>query len=138
MSININPAIKTRWIKALRSGDYRQNIGELKRNCYFCAVGVLCDLAVQDGVAKWGDPGHGTVECILDLDNSVPETFAEFDVASIYPCPSIYTWLDSSLEEANLGIIMGMNDGGGDLPTFVKDSNVKSFTEIADFLEKDS
>lgn len=44
--------IKARWIAALESGDYKQGrnfLHNLTDNSY-CCLGVLCDLAVQDGI----------------------------------------------------------------------------------------
>lgn len=42
-----------RWVSALRSGEYKQGEAFLRRpdNC-FCCLGVLCDLAVKDGVIQ--------------------------------------------------------------------------------------
>lgn len=43
--------IKFRWVEALRSGKYRQGRNYLHdREGNFCCLGVLCDLAVQEGV----------------------------------------------------------------------------------------
>lgn len=48
--------IRREWIKALRSGKYKQTRGTLhstKRNRdSFCCLGVLCDLALKKGVLK--------------------------------------------------------------------------------------
>ena len=35
-------SIKTKWIKALRSGQYKQGQGALYRNGRYCCLGVLC------------------------------------------------------------------------------------------------
>lgn len=57
----MNPEIKKRWLGALRSGRYDQGRnGYLRQphgrgNALFCCLGVLCDLAVQDGLAEWVD-----------------------------------------------------------------------------------
>lgn len=40
----MNAAIKRRWVKALRSGKYKQGRGLLKQGDEFCCLGVLCDL----------------------------------------------------------------------------------------------
>lgn len=52
--------IKDRWVTALRSGDYPQGTGHLqtidKHGSRFCCLGVLCDLAEQDGVVKQAEP----------------------------------------------------------------------------------
>jgi hypothetical protein len=46
--------IKQQWIDALQSGEYQQGSGQLRTvNNEYCWLGVLCDLAVQAGIAKW-------------------------------------------------------------------------------------
>lgn len=56
----MNKNIKKRWVAALRSGDYPQGTGYLqtvdKHGSRFCCLGVLCDLAEQDGVIKQAEP----------------------------------------------------------------------------------
>ena len=51
--------IAQRWVAALRSGEFSQTQGYLNIEGGYCCLGVLCELAVEDGViSKWGD--HGT------------------------------------------------------------------------------
>lgn len=51
-----------RWIKALRSGKYKQGKYKLRSHeNTFCCLGVLCDLAAKDGGPKWqfhGEEGY--------------------------------------------------------------------------------
>lgn len=42
--------IADKWIEALHSGEYEQTTGKLHTNEGFCCLGVLCDLAVKEGV----------------------------------------------------------------------------------------
>lgn len=55
----MNPEVKFKWVAALRSGEYRQGNCFLKSETpatippTFCCLGVLCDLAAKEGVAKW-------------------------------------------------------------------------------------
>lgn len=37
--------LKEDWVKALRSGGYRQGIGKLRSGDEFCCLGVLCQIA---------------------------------------------------------------------------------------------
>ncbi len=47
----MNPDVKQLWIDALRSGKYRQGNTVLKNeDGHCCALGVLCELAVEAGV----------------------------------------------------------------------------------------
>jgi hypothetical protein len=43
--------IATKWISALRSGQYKQGTGYLNSNVGMCCLGVLCDLYDPN---KWG------------------------------------------------------------------------------------
>jgi len=56
--------IKKKWLKALRSGEYKQTTGQLRAddhegNASFCCLGVLCNLHAQahpEIAAKETDP----------------------------------------------------------------------------------
>ena len=62
----MKPEIKQRWVAALRSGHYKQGPSALRRDDRFCCLGVLCDLAVQDGVANWFTIASGDYTSCLD------------------------------------------------------------------------
>lgn len=47
--------IKERWVAALRSGNFRQAQGYLSKNGGYCCLGVLCELAAEDGVVEKGE-----------------------------------------------------------------------------------
>lgn len=50
----MNQEIKARWVTALRSGEYKQGIGMLRReNGDFCCLGVLCDLHSKETGNEW-------------------------------------------------------------------------------------
>jgi hypothetical protein len=60
MTKKMNPRIKKMWVKALRSGAYKQGKGRLRNNNEFCCLGVLCNLHAQAHpkiAAKQTDPG---------------------------------------------------------------------------------
>lgn len=49
------------WLKALRSGEYQQTTGRLRKSgpdAGFCCLGVLCDLARKDGGDDWAPAGY--------------------------------------------------------------------------------
>lgn len=46
----MKPEIKKRWVEALRSGEYQQAKDYLVSPDGYCCLGVLCEIAVQDGV----------------------------------------------------------------------------------------
>jgi hypothetical protein len=49
----MNPERKSRWTTKLRSGDYLQGKGALRKRGeeqdFFCCLGVLCEIAVDEG-----------------------------------------------------------------------------------------
>ena len=42
--------VRKKWIAALRSGKYEQGRDQLRSGKEYCCLGVLCDLAVKNGV----------------------------------------------------------------------------------------
>jgi hypothetical protein len=56
--------IKEKWVAALRSGDYRQTQGALARRgslggpLSHCCLGVLCEIAAENGVVSRHDDGR--------------------------------------------------------------------------------
>lgn len=52
----MNPEIKKKWLKALRSGEYKQGRNLLRSNTdHYCCLGVLCDILNPNGWEKSGD-----------------------------------------------------------------------------------
>lgn len=48
----MNKEVKEKWVKALRSGEYKQGYSSLSDNNQYCCLGVLCELAAQEGICK--------------------------------------------------------------------------------------
>lgn len=47
----MNEEVKAKWLEALRSGEYKQGTGTLRDGeDNFCCLGVLCDVAIKNGV----------------------------------------------------------------------------------------
>lgn len=42
--------IREKWVEMLKSGEYTQGHGSLRTDDKFCCLGVLCELAVKEGV----------------------------------------------------------------------------------------
>jgi len=55
----MHKGIKKKWLKALRSGDYKQTQGRLKNHERYCCLGVLCDVVknYKHVQGKW----HGDI-----------------------------------------------------------------------------
>lgn len=69
----MNKRLKDKWVKALRSGKYKQGKGKLLGpNNRFCCLGVLCDVS-ELGV--WCDQ-HSYVFKGLPYSSSLPSAMA--------------------------------------------------------------
>ena len=103
----MNKPIIKRWIKALRSGEYKKTKGYLHDDEGFCCLGVLCDIELDSYWHK-GASTYQTVYHIEDLYYELPDSLSE----------------RAGLTATQEQILMGMNDGDS------------TFEEIADWLEK--
>lgn len=105
------PAAVKAWVRALRSGKYKQGQDALRQGNKFCCLGVACDLAVK---AK-----------VIDK----PVKFNGFDDDYYYYDHETGILSDQMLQELGINpenqwILTDMNDGG------------KTFKQIANFIEK--
>lgn len=111
----MNKRIAARWVERLRSGEIPQGVRHLgavdgKR----CCLGVLCDIAVEDGVIE-----APAISEAGRLDSPSPSlSYAGFDSL---PHPSIYRW--SGIAEGFAQYLAEMNDAGA------------TFEQIADLIE---
>jgi hypothetical protein len=48
MTLKLKPAIKARWLEALRSGKIKQARSALRKGDSMCCLGVLCNLHAED------------------------------------------------------------------------------------------
>lgn len=115
----MNPEVKTKWLEALRSGNYFQGKEHLKVESggvtRHCCLGVLCEVAIADG---------------LDLDvKKVNQTY-EFDTAAASLPIVVQDWS---------GILSGLGDfyntGVATNLAFLNDRG-QSFASIADVIEE--
>lgn len=106
----MNNELKDKWVKALRSGEYKQGRTYLQQGNRFCCLGVLCK--------------------VLDLPNFVSDygnNIMTFDFGNEYSRVSIpFGFREaiglSTIKEANL---TNMNDELG-----------KNFSQITDYIEE--
>ena len=110
--------VKDLWVQALRSGKYPQTTGRLHDNKGFCCLGVLCDVAIKNGlpvqVAKSLRPGGLTVFLYDDVVGSLPESVQEWaGVKGENPCIDYAITCTQANDDAEL-----------------------SFAQIADLVEK--
>lgn len=113
MEINTDQGLKEEWIKALRSGEYKQVSGymrwEAHGQAYYCALGVLCEVAMNRNPYKfvWSLGGRSPAHC---YDPGNPMTSVEFG-------------LEIGLTEWQVRNIIKANDG-----------DELSFARIADII----
>ena len=111
--------IATRWNEALESGEYKQNHDEhLKDNTGFCCLGVLCELAVKDGIissAKYRPEN---------------EFFSYGGYTAILP-PEVMDWAGMASET---GMFLDEDENQSECLTTINDSGVK-FPEIAKIIK---
>lgn len=63
----MKPEIKTKWLAALRSGEYQQGHTYLNGPDGYCCLGVLCDIYAKENNVKWADrPEDANVKHIFD------------------------------------------------------------------------
>lgn len=109
--------LKTNWVKALRSGRYRQGQGALKNSDgAYCCLGVLA--AIQG--AKWTGKWTGGVPTIKGKTVGLRDE--EENLLSPTFC---------GLAKRTQEHLAKLNDGGS-FPV----THGKSFKEIADYIEK--
>lgn len=88
-----NQEVMQEWVRRLRSGDYGQGRGRLRRGDRFCCLGVLCEIAFERGVV---DRGMCNEPLSYLLDNGtvgVQGTGAyTYNGASTMPGGEVYAW----------------------------------------------
>jgi len=113
----MNKEVAKLWVDALRSGEYKQGTGKLARRGEFCCLGVLCELAIKNGIdLKVGKYGHwDDIITYNGADISLPDVVKEW--AGMNSTSGVYG--DQSGEH-----LSDQNDRG------------KSFLQIADLIEE--
>lgn len=108
----MNPKVKQKWMKALRSGKYSQAKNVLKSTKGgFCCLGVLCDLAAKEGVGSWEE----TTNCGQPQNNFVCNKMTGDTSSSTLPL-AVRVWA-------------GMRTSSGSFPL---DLQVNTHNEVGD------
>jgi hypothetical protein len=140
---DMNKSIKAHWVAVLRSGDYAQCPGTLRKvnknteEQLYCCLGVLTDLAIANGIGTWDDScDHAVckdseVQSVCELvmsDGFQASSFADSDnyAWSAYLPHEVKKWAGMSghATEDIIMDLMEMNDYGDN-----------TFEQIADFIE---
>lgn len=137
----MNPEVRRLWLDALRSGDYRQGTGLLRRvdaasgDAYHCCLGVLCELAVEAGVVRRTETRVDDVDGGVDAD---ADTVVDGDRVTSYaagtykfPPPEVLHW--AGLRGANP--VVEVEEEPRTLVN-LNDVQEAPFTAIADAIER--
>lgn len=135
----MNSEVKELWTKALRSGDYKQTMGTLHRTATdvdlrpsgFCCLGVLCDVAVKQGVIP---------EPTFDEDDGTHD-FGDMDFN--YPPEAVLEWaglgtdvMDPVVPREAVGIDVEIIDIPSIGLSDLNDAYGFNFNQIADVIEQ--
>ena len=97
--------IMTEWTRRLESGDYLQGRGKLQEQDRYCCLGVLCEIAVEQGVIQQPRFVGGVVTYGYYNTSVLPDSVAHW--AGITPegrlSQSIETWEDLTELNDNAG-----------------------------------
>lgn len=133
----MNPDVRARWLAALRSGDYRQTrarlcvIEEDARPSH-CCLGVLCELAVADGVITYRD--DGPIHCVRIRAYGTP------GLESLLPDP-VVRWAGLELRDplvtvTDVDVLEDTNGPGNQRSLATLNDHGLSFAVIADLVEE--
>lgn len=123
--------IKAKWVEALRSGNYKQTEGNLHDTRGYCCLGVLCDIARQDGVGHWEPSAAET--CFLFVPR-IDDVDAD---RSALP-HAVQHWAGLPNENPSVDLPDADNQLGVSLSTVAEanDSGNYDFNRIADLIEE--
>jgi hypothetical protein len=123
--------VMTKWVTALRSGKYPQGKGQLKAIpkgsdvAEYCCLGVLCELAVEEGVLP--APTRGDREGM-----EVIFAYGTMDEAAVLP-REVKKW--AGLDSSN-PLLLVHPDKGPISAANLNDTQGYTFDQIADLIEQ--
>jgi hypothetical protein len=119
----MNKEIKTKWLAALRSGEYKQGMGALHNIAEdsYCCLGVLCDIYAKE---------HQESENVRRPHPDSGETEMFYDESAVAP-DLIVSW--AGIQDGNPYIKV---DNKYNRSVRQLNDNGKTFEEIADIIEE--
>lgn len=134
--MDLRPEVREKWVSALRSGEYPQTTGRLHDEDGYCCLGVLCEVAIKEGVSIAKGPRYDGRVFYDDKEDLPPHSVAEWATTGGDPDP---TWaLD--VEWASLPgetPEYGVHQSDWVELTELNDSAHLTFEQIAYLIEKD-
>jgi hypothetical protein len=116
----MDPEVKHRWVEALRSGRYEQGTGALNKEGKLCCLGVLCEVALEDGLPmEVGQHKDGVGHLVVEYD----------EVSSVLP-DLVQEY--AGLSDDNPSVLIG----GSTISLAELNDDGTSFNVIADVIEE--
>lgn len=117
----MKPEIAQKWVEALRSGNYTQTTKTLRDDKGYCCLGVLCDLASQEGIGTWQAPDSPPTSASRIY--RYVAGYAKYESNSSLIPPRVAKWAEMS--EKNTG-------KNGSKGSFLSDGNWTSLANLND------
>ena len=99
----MDTAVKTKWLSALRSGEYKQAHGSLEEidegGSRFCCLGVLCDLAAKEGIVVRAEREQSHI-----IDATYTSVTDPFDYSEAVLPRAVRDWADLPSENPEVEI----------------------------------
>lgn len=114
--------VKKLWVEKLRDPETKQAFGRLRDGDCFCVLGVLCELAVENGIAKredYSEEGHGWV-----YEDKT-------GMSANLPTDAIVDWAGLDFQRMQLNY-----EGSINAITYLNDVEQLSFPHFADLIEQ--
>lgn len=109
--MKLDPGVKAKWVEALRSGKYKQGRYNLHYKDAYCCLGVLCEVAVAEGVVT-------SAKRQLESYHTCEEVGYTAELYTLLPPPEVITWAGLSSRNGVFGTrdrlfsLASMNDAG--------------------------
>lgn len=127
----MNPQVKEMWIKALQTGQYAQATGKLHAiedgQAGFCCLGVLCDLAVREGVINPPKVDDTHYDTIMYYGQEEAHELLPYEVMTWAELDSDNGNFEQSWDDTivkTITSLVDLNDGG------------KTFMELAEYIKE--
>ena len=129
----MNNEVKSLWVSALRSGEYNKAVGVLCKTdlktgeLCFCALGVLCNLwhntvGEAQGSQGWQYHCSTSVYKMDECTGALP--------------PAVRDWAELPWTDPKIEWVDGHGNYREDTVSELNDTYSKTFSEIADLIEK--
>lgn len=132
----MNVDVGRAWVDALRSGRYRQGRGRLTQvlpdedgepTSFHCCLGVLCELAVEAGVAVRADQRYAPSDRLTTTYRDAHDGDDPLGEYGGYPPTAVWRWAGLPDENPLLGDARA---------SYLNDHRQVSFGAIADRIER--